>query len=184
MINLVPEIKERFSPVIYSNEEPSAEQIEALFEAARWAPSSFNEQPWHFVYALKSDGEGRKNMESLLMDGNAWAKEAGMLLCSFAKKRFAKNNKENRHSMHDTGAANYALTLQATSMGIITHQMGGFFVDKANETLGVPEDFEPVSMMAIGFMGDVESAPEELKERQNAERTRKDKQEFVSRVQG
>ena len=169
--DLVPEISKRWSPGVFTNQEPDETAIHALFEAARWAPSSYNEQPWLYVYALKNDGETRETLEGLLVEANAWAKEAGLLLCSFAKKTFDKNGKVNTKAQHDVGASNYALTLQATKMGLITHQMGGFTADKANEALGVPENFEPVSMMAVGYAGDTK----------NKERSRNEQTEFVRR---
>src|SRR3989344_5959464 len=104
-------IEKRWSPLAFSNEPLSDDVIQRLFEAARWAPSSFNEQPWLYVYAAKDD-PGRPALESLLVEGNSWAKDAGLLVISFAKKAFAKNAKPNYHHMHDVGAATGYLVLQ------------------------------------------------------------------------
>lgn len=156
----------------------TTEQIGSLFEAARWAPSSYNEQPWRYIYAGKNDA-GRTELESLLVEGNAWAKNAGLLIVSFAKKTFAKNGKPNRHYLHDTGAASFAITLQATSMGLISHQMSGFAVDKANSVLGVPDDFEPGSMMAVGNAADVSTFPEDMQQRDKAPRGRNPRESFA-----
>lgn len=149
----------------------SDEQIAQLFEAARWAPSSFNEQPWRYVYAMKGD-PGRETMESLLVEGNSWAKNAGLLILSFSKKIFEKNGKPNRHCLHDTGAASAFLVLQATSLGLASHQMAGFDKARANEVLGVPAEFEPGSMIAIAKPGDPKDLSPELREREEKPRMR------------
>lgn len=171
-------IARRWSPVVFDPAPLSDAEIGSLFEAARWAPSSFNEQPWRYVYARKGDA-GRDEIEALLMDGNAWAKNAGLLIVSFGHKNFTYNGKPNHHWLHDTGAASMAITLQAESMGLITHQMAGFHMDKANAALGVPDDFEPGSMMAVGRPGDVKSAPEDLQKRQQSPRTRNPQNAFA-----
>ena len=181
--DLVKEIRDRWSPVIFSSREPDEATIHALFEAARFAPSSYNEQPWRFVYALKGDGTTRQDLEALLMDGNAWAKGSGMLMISFAKKTLTKGGKPNRVALHDVGAANLAITLQATKMGLITHQMGGFYDDKACAAVGASDDFLPSSMMVIGYPGDAAAAPEDLRKRQESARTRNDGASFAFRGQ-
>jgi nitroreductase len=176
---VIDPIVRRWSPVIFSGQPIDLKTIATLFEASRWAPSSFNEQPWRYVYATKDDGEQRAKLESLLMDGNTWAKDAYLLLISFTRKKFARNAKENRHAMHDLGAASGFLTLQAVSMGLMTHQMAGFHVDKANETLGVPADFVPGSMMAVGYSGDIAGAKPDMKERDAGPRQRNEQQKFA-----
>ena len=176
---LIEPIKQRWSPVIFSAEPIDLKTIATLFEACRWAPSSYNEQPWRYIYATKDDGERRAKLESLLVDGNAWAKDAYLLLISFASKAFAKNAKPNPHAMHDLGTASGFLTLQAVSMGLLTHQMSGFYADKANETLGVPADFVPGSMMAVGYPGDLANAKPDMKERDAGPRQRNEQQAWV-----
>lgn len=173
-------IKDRWSPMAFDSAPLSEDQIASLFEAARWAPSSYGEQPWRFVYATKDD-EGREVLEGLLAEGNAWAKSAGLLVISFAKKTFDRNGKLNRHCLHDTGAANMSVSLQATSMGLVTHQMAGFDAERANEALGVPDDFEPASMMAVGHPGDPAGLSEDLQKRQNAPRNRMPRAEMAMR---
>lgn len=175
---IIDTIRDRWSPVAFDPKPLDPHIIASLFEAARWAQSSYNEQPWIYVYAEKSD-PGREVLESLLVEGNSWAKNAGLLLVDFSKKTFAKNGKPNRHYLHDLGAANAYITLQATSMGLVTHQMAGFDVEKANAALGVPGDYEPGSMMAIGYYAGQDALPEPLKERENAPRVRKPQSEFV-----
>ncbi|MFA6522910.1 MAG: nitroreductase family protein [Candidatus Peribacteraceae bacterium] len=174
-------IAERWSPIAFSPRTIEPEKIATVFEAARWAPSSFNEQPWRYVYALKEDEEERTRLESLLSEGNAWAKEAGLLLISFAKKTFARNGKENMHFLHDLGCATGFLALQLPSLGLIGHQMAGFDRDHANGVLGVPDDFLPGSMMAIGYPGDPTVLPPALQERGKAPRVRRPQSEFAFR---
>ena len=164
-------IEQRWSPLAFNDKELSAEDIASLFEAARWAPSAFNEQPWRYVYAQKND-TNRAAIESLLMDGNSWAKNAGLLIVSFAKPTFTYNGKENKHALHDLGCASGYLVLEATARGLASHQMSGFFADKANEALGVPKEFIPGSMIAIGFPGDAGTLSPELEKREDAPRSR------------
>lgn len=178
-LSILDAFRERWSPLAFSDRPVEQEKVDTLFEAARWAPSSFNEQPWRYVYAQKGDGAERSAMESLLMPGNDWAKKAGLLMVSFAKKTFTYNGKPNRHALHDTGAASAFLAAQLPSLGLIGHQMAGFDVAKANALLGVPEDFEPGSMIAIGYPGDPSLLPENLKEREAAPRSRKEQKEFI-----
>ena len=171
-------ITKRWSPLAFSNQPVEQEKIETLFEAARWAPSSYNEQPWRYIYAVK-EGEGREKLESLLVEGNSWAKEAGVLLISFASMNFKKNDKDNRHGMHDTGCSSGYMVLQLESLGLVGHQMAGFDFENANSVLGVPEQFVPGSMMAIGYPGDPSVLDEKLKEREDGERVRIPMSEFA-----
>lgn len=174
-------IRLRWSPRAFDARSIEPEKIRLLFEAARWAPSSYNEQPWRYIYALKEDGEDRAKLEALLVEGNAWAKSAPLLLISFASKMYKHNGKENRHALHDTGCASGFITLQAVQLGLVTHQMSGFRSDDANAELGVPDDFMPGSMMAVGYLGNPASLPEPLRERELAPRVRKEQAEFAMR---
>lgn len=168
---IIDVLRERWSPIIISDKVIEPAKVASLFEAARWAASSYNEQPWRYIYAQKGE-PGREQIEALLMDGNAWAKNAGLLMISFYKKTLTRNGKPNRVALHDLGAANFAIELEATALGLFAHQMGGFYDDKANAALGVPEDYYPGSMMAVGYMGDVAGAPEDLRKKQESARTR------------
>lgn len=165
------EIRDRWSPMAFSPTPLSSEEIASLFEAARWAPSAFGEQPWRYIYAGKSD-DGRDDLEGLLVEGNSWAKNAGLLVLGFAKTVFDRNEKPNRHALYDTGCATGFLTLQATNMGLISHQMAGYNAGQANEVLGVPKEYEPAAMIAIGQAGDVSQLSDDLKKRQDAPRNR------------
>lgn len=170
----------RWSPRTFSSVPVDPEKIATFFEAARWAPSSYNEQPWHYLYARK-DGEGRAELEALLVPGNAWAKSAPILMISFTKKFFARNGKENTYAMHDVGAASGYLVLQLPSLGLVGHQMSGFDRVNANSTLGVPDDYLPGSMIAIGYPADPSTLPADVLEKENVPRTRKPQSEFVHR---
>jgi nitroreductase len=172
-------IRHRWSPVIFSGQKVEDEKISRMFEAARWTQSSFNEQPWRFLYATKEDGEDRANLEGLLVESNAWAKDAGVLLVTFAKKTFAKNGKENRHCMYDAGAATGFLFLQLHDLGLIGHSMAGFDWKGANEALGVPDDYLAASMTAIGYPGDASKAPEAMRQRDQSPRMRNPQSSFV-----
>ena len=171
-------ILNRWSPVMFNPSPLSAEQTASLFEAARWAASSFNEQPWRYIYAGKND-PGRETLESLLVEGNAWAKNAGLLILSFAKKTFTKNGKPNRYNLHDVGAASAIMTLQASSMGLISHQMEGFDTARANAALGVPDEFVPGSMIAIGYPADPTSFPDDMQKRDASPRVRNHRDSFA-----
>jgi nitroreductase len=178
-VEILDAIRQRWSPLAFDSAPIEPEKIAALFEAARWAPSSYNEQPWRYIYALKDDGEDRARLESLLAQDNAWAKDAGMLVISFARSTFARNGRENRHSLHDTGCATGYMFLQLESLGLIGHEMAGFDWMNSNRVLGVPEDFVPGCMMAIGEPGDVSTLSPNLQQRQKTERNRRHVSEFA-----
>lgn len=172
-------IRDRKSILSFSDKKITNNELDLLFEAARWAPSSYNQQPWRFIYALKPDKEyGR--MLSCLMEGNRiWASTAPVLVLSIAEIRSDYKNKLNRFGWHDLGMAVGNLLSQATNMGLFVHQMGGYDIEKARELLNIPERFEPAAMMAIGYRGEKNSLPADLIERENAPRTRNDISEFV-----
>ncbi len=172
-------IKKRWSPMAFSNQKIDEAKIMSLFEAARWAPSSFNGQPWHFIYATQDQPNEFEKITSLLAEGNSWAKNAYIVALICASKNFEYKNKPNRHYAYDTGAAAQNLNLQAASMGLVTHEMAGFDVDGAPEVLNIPENVEPMAMIAIGHPGKVEELSDDLKERQKSERERKDISEFI-----
>lgn len=180
-LQILEPIKERWSPRAVSSRPIEEEKIRLLFEAARWAPSSYNEQPWRYVYATKDDGDAREKLENLLTPGNAWAKPAYLLILSFYKKTFTYNGKENRHGLHDTGCASGYLALQAPSLGLVAHQMEGFDFKNANVVLGVPDDFFPGSMIAVAYPDDPKKLDEKLQKGEYAPRQRKPQQEFVYR---
>jgi len=120
-------------------------------------------------------------MEALLVEGNAWAKNASLLILSFVKKNFARNNKPNRHAFHDTGAASLSMALEVTAMWLVSHQMAGFDVAKSNEALGVPADFKPCSIIAIGRPGRRSNLPADQQKREESPRSRNSQETFAFR---
>lgn len=172
-------IEERWSPRAFEDKSVEEEQLQALFEAARWAPSAMNEQPWRFIYATKEDKENFDRLFSCLLEGNSWARNASALFLTIAKTNYDYNGNPNSLALHDVGLATGNLLLQATDLGLHIHLMGGFNAEKAREVLGIPEGFVPVSMGAIGYAGDPESLSETLKAREVAPRKRKSLNELV-----
>ncbi len=154
---------ERWSPRAFSSEPIPEETLRPLFEAARWAPSCFGEQPWLFLYA--STAADLDLFRTLLVDGNrVWADRAPVLAFAFARLRFARNDKANRWAQFDTGAAWMSLALQARKLGLYTHGMGGIHADKVYDALEVPrQDYEVMCGIAIGRIGDPSALPEDLK---------------------
>lgn len=171
-------VANRWSPLSYADKPVEEEKINSLLEAARWAPSSFNEQPWSYVVGRKGD-EIHEKLASTLMEGNAWAKNAGVLMLSVGKSFFEHKHKANRHFMHDLGAATALMTMQATDMDLVTHQMAGFDADKARELFNIEEDFEPCAMIAIGYQGELDALDEGQQERQKGARQRKPHTEML-----
>jgi nitroreductase len=173
-------IRNRWSPRAFAEKPASPEVLRSLFEAARWAPSSNNEQPWVYLVATKDNPENFAKMLGVLVEFNAgWAKHAPVLALSVAHLKMQREGKPNRVAMHDVGSASAQLTFEANARGLQVHQMAGFDGVKARETFAIPPDWEPVAAMAIGYPGDPESLPEKLRERELAPRTRKPLGEFV-----
>jgi nitroreductase len=173
-------IRNRWSPRAFSDKPVAPEVLRSLFEAARWAPSSNNEQPWAYLVAAKDDPENFGKMLGVLVEFNAnWAKDAPVLALSVAHLKTQRDGKPNRVALHDVGSASAQLTLEANARGLQVHQMAGFDAEKARQTFAIPPDWEPVAAMAIGYPGDPESLPEKLRDRELAPRTRKPLGEFV-----
>ena len=173
-------VKKRKSIVSFSGQEIEDEDLRLLFEAARWAPSSYNQQPWRFIIAKKEEREEFQTFVDLLSEGNrSWAPSAPVLVLSLAEVVNEYNNKINRFAFHDLGIAVGNLLFQATSMGLGVHLMGGYDVEKAKTVLNIPDNFEPAAMMAIGYQGEIDHLPVELKRRELAKRTRKEVDEIV-----
>ena len=170
---------DRWSPRAFLPEPLPEHQIQTLFEAARWAPSCFNEQPWLFLYA--TDPEDRKVFASILVKKNQlWASQAPLLIFAIARRKFKQSGKENRHAPYDTGSAWMSLALQARRLGLYAHSMAGFDVEKAHEILGVPkEDYHVMAGIAVGRKGDDAHLPEDLR-RMESPNTRKPLTEVAS----
>lgn len=144
----------------------------SLLEAARWAASSSNEQPWRFIVATKARTEEFAALLACLAPGNqVWAQQASVLILTVAKRHF-DDGTENRHAWYDVGQAAAHLAIQATAMGLMVHQMAGFASDKAREAFGIPDGFDPVTAIAVGYQGEVEALPERLQKRERAPRSR------------
>jgi nitroreductase len=173
-------IRERWSPRAFSDKPISPEILRSLFEAARWAPSSSNEQPWAFLVATKAGKESHSKMLSTLVEFNqTWAQTAPVLAVAVSELAFAKSGQPNRNAFYDTGAAVSQLTAEATHRGLLVHQMAGFEPAKVVEHFGVPAGWQPIAAITIGYPGDTESLPEKLRERELAPRERKPLTEFV-----
>ena len=155
-------LRRRWSPRAFSDRMVEPEKLQSLFEAARWAASSFNEQPWFFLVATKEKPEEHANLLSCLVEGNQrWARLAPVLMVSVAKLNFDKTGKPNRHAFHDVGLAMGNMLVQATALGLFVHQMAGFSPEKVRETYAVPDGCEPVAAIAIGYGVDQNDAPDE-----------------------
>lgn len=172
-------IKSRRSRRAFSNRLIELEKIKSLFEAARWAPSSLNEQPWAYIYATKGQELWDKIFETLSPGNKIWAKDAPLLIVSFCKRNFSRNGAPNGAARYDVGAANAFLTLQATHLGLNTHQMGGFDHQLLRQNLNVPESFDEGVIIAIGYGGDLNQLPVHLQEREISPRMRNVQDEFV-----
>lgn len=173
-------LKRRWSPRAFSDQMIEPDKLRSLFEAARWAPSSFNEQPWSFIVATSEHPEDHARLLSCLAEGNQqWARAAPVLMVSVAKLNFDKTGKPNRHAYHDVGLATGCLMVQATATGLFVHAMAGFSPAKVRESYGVPDDHEPVAAMAIGYPAALEALPEPVREREQAVRSRKPIASFV-----
>jgi nitroreductase len=173
-------IRERWSPRAFSDKPVPAEALRSLFEAARWTPSSSNEQPWAFLVATKGDHNTHAKLLSTLVEFNqTWAKHAPVLGIAVSELAFAHNGHPNRNAFYDTGAAMAHLTTEATARGLFVHQMGGFDAHKAIDVFSIPSGWEPIAAFAIGYAGDPQTLPENLRERELAPRKRKPLAEFV-----
>jgi nitroreductase len=173
-------IASRWSPYSFANRSVSDDDLRSLFEAARWAASSYNAQPWSYVVAKKENAHEFGRLWSCLVEGNqSWAKAAPVLALGISRLSFPHNGEPNRAAIHDLGMAAGNLVLEATSRGIAVHQMIGILPDKVREVYSVPEGYEPMTAMAIGYAGDPMDLPENLRERDAARRPRQPLKEFV-----
>lgn len=163
-----PLVARRWSPRSFADRPVEDRKLASVFEAARWAPSSYNDQPWSYVLARRHrDREWFDRLGAVLSEGNAWALDAPVLALSVARTRFRRNGRPNRHAWHDVGAASENMFLQAFAVGLVMHEMAGFDAEAARDLLALPEDREPVAMIALGppAEGVVEAARDEGKSR-------------------
>ena len=172
-------IRNRWSPRAFSGKPVDREILASLFEAARWAPSSSNEQPWAYLVATKDNPEDFAKMLSVLVEFNAsWAKSAPVLILAASRLNFPNGN-PNRNAFYDTGAATALLSVEATARGLALHQMAGFDPAKARQVFEIPADCEAIAAIALGYPGDPNSLSQKLQDRESAPRTRKPLTEFV-----
>lgn len=171
-----PLVRQRWSPRAFDPSRPVTDDtLRSLLEAARWSPSCFNEQPWAYIFGrLHQEPEAHARLLSCLLPANQrWAKDAPLLLIAAAKGAFDKTGKPNRHAAHDVGQSLAWLTVQAESMGLRVHQMAGIDQDRCRTELGIPDGWEPITGVAVGYEGSPDQLPEDLRERDLAARVRK-----------
>jgi nitroreductase len=173
-------LSSRWSPYGFDERLIATGVIASLFEAARWAPSSYNEQPWAFLIARRDDVDAFERMLACLVEANqTWAKHAPLLVITVASRQFSRNANPNRHAFHDVGLAVANLSFEATSRGLAVHQMAGFDLELTRRTYGIPDSWEPATAVAIGYPAPLESLSEELRQRDEHRRPRKPISEFV-----
>lgn len=173
-------IARRWSPYAFADRPVSDDDLRSLFEAARWAASSYNEQPWTYILATKGERDEFDRLLSCLVEGNqGWAADAPVLALGCTSLLFTRNGKPNAAAIHDLGLASATLTLEATARGLVVHQMIGILPDKARELYLIPEGVQPVTGLAIGYAANPSTLSEKYRERDLAPRSRKPLNEFV-----
>jgi len=173
-------IAKRWSPVGFTDQLISRDDLAGLFEAARWAASSYNEQPWSFMVAMRDqESEFHKLLDCLVEANRNWARNAAVLIVTVASCRFKHNGKPNAAAEHDIGLAMGNLSLEATARGLSVHQMIGILPDKAREIFDIPDDYKALTAIAIGYQAPADSLPDDLRKRDESPRTRKPITEFT-----
>ncbi|HVC48256.1 MAG TPA: nitroreductase family protein [Terracidiphilus sp.] len=177
---LLPAIRERWSPRSFTERAVSTAQLAALFEAARWAPSSSNEQPWRYILGLNGSATHEKIAETLVGFNRHWALKAPLLVLGTARTLGGKRNAPNAYAMYDLGAATALLVVEAQALGLATHQMGGFDHDAVRKALEIPEEYAIGSVIALGYQAEPAELPNEtLIARETEPRSRKPLNEIV-----
>jgi len=177
--NILPLLKQRWSPRAFSEKPVTDKQLQRLFEAARWAPSASNEQPWAFIVGKKGDSTYDKIFSSLVEFNQLWCQFAPILILSFARKNTHKSDSENLYRQYDVGQAVAHLSIQAQEEGLCIHQMAGLDLKKTEELFNVPDEYEAVTAIAIGFIGAPEILHPNLKKLEYLERERAGAKSFV-----
>jgi len=175
-------ILERWSPVAFDPKPVEYEKIHLLFEAAKWAPSGRNAQPWRFIFATKEMPDYTTLLDLLDEKNQVWAKTAPLLVLSLGQVISTYKNRPNRLALYEAGMAVGNLLIQATHMDLFVHQMAGYDVEGAKEVLVIPTRYEPAAMMAIGYKGDPKQLPAKVAEWEERERTRMEISKFL--IQG
>ena len=167
-------IQRRWSPRAFSTEKLKKESLYRIIEAARWSASCFNEQPWRFILGTKDENESWDKIYSFLSERNQiWCKNVPVLILFVAKRTFSHNQKPNQGAEYDLGQSAAYVSMQAISEDIFVHQMAGFDASKAKEIFQIPDDFEPKTVMALGYRGDPNLLPDDFKRSEFGERKRK-----------
>jgi nitroreductase len=174
-------ITDRWSPKAFDDRPLDAEQIRLLFEAAKWAPSASNAQPWRFIYATREMPEYEVFLALMNEDNRIWASAAPLLVLPLAQAISTYKNRRNRLAFYETGMAVGNLLIQATAMGLYVHQMGGYDAERSRAALGIPDRYEPMAMMAVGYKGDPGRLPGEVAAWDSRERTRMDTDQLMIR---
>ena len=175
-----PLLRQRWSPRAFDTRPVEPAKIASLLEAARWAPSSSNSQPWRYLIATNENRAEFERMLGCLVEKNQqWARTAPVLMISVAHTIYEYNGAPNRHAGHDVGAASAMLTIEAEALGLHVHQMAGFDAAKVKAEYDVPEHFDPMAAMAIGYLGSPESIPEGFRKGEVAPGTRKPISDFA-----
>ena len=167
-------IEQRWSNRAFNPQIVETEKLNSILEAATWAPSAFNEQPWRFIVGQKGSATYEKIMTSLIEWNQKWASNANVLILNIARKNFTHNNKPNPTCEYDLGQAVAFLALEAVNQGLFSHQMTGFDAAKAAEAFSLGQDYKVVSVIAVGYYGDADALPADMLESEKAERERKD----------
>lgn len=173
-------VAKRWSPYAFQDRPVPNAELCCLFEAIRWAPSSYNEQPWNYIVATKDDPANFERVLSCLEDENRiWAQAVPVLALGVVSLKFARDGVGNRAAVHDLGLAAGNLLLEATARGLSVHQMIGILPDKSREIFEIPEGHEAWTGIALGYRGDPEDLSDQLKQREQRKRQRKPLSAFV-----
>ncbi|MFA5418061.1 MAG: nitroreductase family protein [Bacteroidales bacterium] len=170
---------ERWSPRAFSSKPVEKKKLQSLFEAARWSASAFNEQPWRFIVGIKGDAAYDKIVESLIDWNQQWAGHAPVLIMNLAKKTFSHNGKPNATFQYDLGQSVANIAVEAVYQGLHSHQMSGFDPEKARLLFHIPDDYQPTSVMAVGYYGHLANLPADMAESETRSRSRKNLNDLV-----
>ena len=177
---VMPIFHERWSPRSFADRAVSPETLAKVFEAARWAASSANEQPWRYMVGVRGTETHQKLFDSLVEGNRKWAFKLPVLILGYAYGKFARGDKENRFALYDLGQATAYLVLEAAALGLMAHQMGGFDQEKARAAFAIPAEYVIGSVIALGYQDDPEAlGDKDLIEREVGPRQRKPLNEFV-----
>ncbi len=173
-------IADRWSPYVFEPRAVEQEKLTSCLEAARWAASSFNEQPWAFLVATRdNESEFQRILSCLVEPNQAWAKDAGALVITAICPVFSRNDNPNRVAEHDLGLAVGNFTIQATALGLAVHQMAGIDIEKTRTELEIPDTHQPMTAIAVGYPGNLDDADEQMAQRDRGPRQRKPLGEIV-----